>query len=244
MITRHVLTLQAKTEHPLHADAAYRLYAFLLEQLPPEEAQWLHDTASQLVSQFLCFRRETQTYAWTVNLLSEEAAAVLDPVLSTCQAVQIENEIFPVLERSSETVTLDQLLEQGRGPVANRCRISFLTPAAFKQNGRYTFFPQERLILQSLMMRWNAAFPMCPLEDADAFHALLAGIRMTDYRLRSTRFSMKGVWIPGFVGTCDLESRLAVPLQELWNTLMAFAGYAGIGIKTGLGMGGTEVTMK
>ena len=86
-------------------------------------------------------------------------------------------------------------------------------------------------------MRWNLAFPNCMLQDEDAFHAMLAGIHIVDYRMRSTRFLLKGVRIPSFIGTCDLEAKLALPLLELWHTLVAFSAYAGVGIKSGLGMG-------
>ena len=33
----------------------------------------------------------------------------------------------------------------------------------------------------------------------------------------------------------------AMPLLELWNALLSFAPYGGIGIKTSLGMGGVAV---
>ncbi len=53
--------------------------------------------------------------------------------------------------------------------------IRFLTPTAFKQAGRYAIFPQERLLLQSLLSRWNYLCPDYPLTDEDAISALLEG---------------------------------------------------------------------
>ena len=235
-----MMTIEAAADHPLYADAAYRLYAFLLEQLPGEEAQWIHEEGSKAIGQYIRFDKVSGTYLWTVNILAEQTAQVLDPVLRSCQLVQIDEREFRITDKKIETVTLEQLLECGRNKKGHRSRIAFRSPTAFKQGGKYTIFPQERLILQSLMMRWNVAFPDCPLEDEDAFYAMLSGIRIVDYRMSSTRFPMKGVRIPGFIGTCDLEARLALPLLELWNTLIAFSGYAGMGIKAGLGMGGTE----
>jgi CRISPR-associated endoribonuclease Cas6 len=190
MITRFVLTIEAIPEHPLYADAAYQIYAFLLEQL---------------------------------------------------QEIRIENQSVPIRQRVCDRVGLEELLSKGRENCGRRAQLLFQTVTSFKQNGRYVLFPQERLILQSLMMRWNEAFPMCPLDDADAFQAMLAGIQIGDYNLRTSRFLLKGVRIPGFVGSCRMDVKLALPLQELWHTLLAFADYAGIGIKTGLGMGGVRV---
>lgn len=241
MITQFVLTIQGDPLHRLYADSAYRLYAYLLEQLPVDEATWLHEIGSSAVNQFLQFHKETGNYIWTVNVLSHEAASVLRPVLATIQTIQIESQLFAVLSHSDTTVTLAQLLEKGRTATGNRSKISFITPTSFKQNGRYTIFPQERLILQSLIMRWNEVFPNCILDDEDAFHALLSGIHIVDYRLKSTRFLLKGIRIPGFTGECGIEAKLALPLLELWNTLLVFGNYAGVGMKTGLGMGGVQI---
>ena len=63
-----------------------------------------------------------------------------------------------------------------------------------------------------------------------------------DYHLKTTRFSLKGIRIPGFTGSCIVEAKLAPPLLALWNTLAEFSNDAGIGIKTSIGMGGTKVS--
>ena len=241
MITQFVLTVEAVSGHPLYADAAYRIYAFLLEQLPEDEAFWLHEEGSRMVTQHLTFCKESGTYIWSVSLLSDAVHSVLSPVLEQLQEIQIENQRFPIRQRVCERVGLEELLSNGRNNCGRRAQLLFQTVTSFKQNGRYVLFPQERLILQSLMMRWNEAFPMCPLDDEDAFQAMLAGIHIGDYNLRSSRFLLKGVRVPGFVGSCRIDVKLALPLQELWHTLLAFADYAGIGIKTGLGMGGVRV---
>lgn len=240
MITQYVITISPVSGHPLHPDAAYRLYACLLEQLPAEDALWLHDEGSRCVTQFLRCDREKDCYFWTVNLLSDPVAQVLRPVLDTAEQMYIENEAFRITAREVQEVTLESLLLHGRAGNERRSRLHFCSPTAFRQNGRYTIFPQERLILQSLVMRWNEVFPQCPLDDEDAFNAMLAGIHIVDYQLRSTRFSLKGVRIPGFCGSCVMDARLALPLLELWNTLLAFADFAGLGIKTSLGMGGVR----
>ena len=239
MITQYQITLQQVPDHALFADSAYRLYAHLLECLPYEDACWIHEYGA--VSQFLEYRKEAQQHLWTLNLLSDETAAVLQPVLAGLREVTIENQVFPVLSSIVSEITLEDLLRWGRQAENRRTTIQFCTQTAFKQNGRYVIFPQERLILQSLILRWNEAFPQCSLEDEDAFNAMLAGIHIVDYRLRSGRFLLKGVRVPGFAGSCVMEAKLALPLLELWNTLLLFANYAGIGIKTGLGMGGVRV---
>ena len=98
---------------------------------------------------------------------------------------------------------------------------------------------RKPLVPQSLIQHWNSAFPECALTDPDAFHALAQGLRILDYDLRTTRYLLKEARIPALRGSMTLEARLA-PLLALWNALLTFAPFGGIGIKTTLGMGGTE----
>ena len=240
MITQYVMTLHAVQAHPLYPDSAYRLYAYLLEQLPPDEAQWLHEAGNRGISQYLQYKKNAAGYLWTVNILLDKIAEILCPILDGLDQVLIEQQVFFISHKKSQEIAMEALLTHGI--TANRVTVYFCAPTAFKQSGRYTIFPQERLILQSLMLRWNETFPACPLQDNDAFDALLAGIHIVDYRLQSTRFLLKNVRIPGFVGSCVLEAKLAPPLLELWNALLSFANFAGIGIKTGIGMGGVQIT--
>ena len=134
-----------------------------------------------------------------------------------------------------------QLLLAAREEPASRTRLWFRTPCAFKQAGRYAIYPQEFLLLQSLVLHWNTAFPDCQLSDPDALDAILRGLRILDYSLHTVSYPIKNTRIPGFVGSAVVEARLALPLLELWNALLSFAPYGGIGIKTALGMGGVSV---
>lgn len=134
-----------------------------------------------------------------------------------------------------------QLLLAAREEPASRTRLWFRTPCAFKQAGRYAIYPQEFLLLQSLVLHWNTAFPDCQLNDPDALDAILRGLRILDYSLHTVSYPIKNTCIPGFVGSAVVEARLALPLLELWNALLSFAPYGGIGIKTTLGMGGVSV---
>ena len=134
-----------------------------------------------------------------------------------------------------------QLLLAAREEPASRTRLWFRTPCAFKQAGRYAIYPQEFLLLQSLVLHWNTAFPDCQLNDPDALDAILRGLHILDYNLHTVSYPIKNTRIPGFVGSAVVEARLALPLLELWNALLSFAPYGGIGIKTTLGMGGVSV---
>ena len=145
--------------------------------------------------------------------------------------------------RILSAVSAEELIRAGRSCSESRAKLIFLSPCAFKQAGRYAIFPQENLLLQSLIAHWNAAFPEYALSDPDALQALQQGLHIVDYNLHTTRYLLKETRIPAFQGNVTIEARLAPPL-ELWNALLSFAPYGGIGIKTTLGMGGTMVSFQ
>ena len=45
--------------------------------------------------------------------------------------------------------------------------LRFQTPTAFKSRGQYVNLPTTRLLMQSLVQKWNGSFLDCPIEDED-----------------------------------------------------------------------------
>lgn len=220
---------------------AYRLYGWLLEQLSPEWGNILHEQGEHPIAQYLHFSPERQTFVWTVNILNDELRHVVVPVLEQVQQIQLhELSLHAELLSRVKPVSAQQLICIGQDQSENRARLTFCSPCAFKQGGRYAIYPQEGLVLQSLIQHWNNAFPEFSLADPDAFQALAQGLRIIDYDLRTTRYLIKGTRIPAFRGSVTVEAKLAPPLLALWNALLNFAPFGGVGIKTTLGMGGTR----
>ena len=137
MITQYQIVLGPVEDHRLFSDSAYRLYAYLLEQLSFEEADWLHE--SGVVCQFLKYEKEKKRYLWTLNLLSDETAQVLRPVLEDLKTVSIENQVFPVLDQTMVVVGLEDLLNRGRERTDRRTIVQFCTLTAFLQQSRHRF---------------------------------------------------------------------------------------------------------
>ena len=245
VMTQHQLVLHTPDGRPMPAVWAYRLYAWLLTRMPREEGDWLHQTGEHPISQFLFYDKDTQQMVWTVNLLCTELETRLSPPLLETNTIDLHGCPISVERQTIRKVPgPEALIFQGREQCRKRVEIRFLTPTAFKQAGRYAIFPQERLLLQSLLGRWNYLCPDYPLTDEDAISALLEGIHIVDYALRTTRYRMKDTAIPGFCGKIQVEAKLPLPLLELWGALVCLAPYGGIGIKTTLGMGGTQISFQ
>ena len=187
------------------------------------------------IAHFLHFSPGKRTLVWTVNLLNETVRQSVSPLLTSVKEISLYELTLPVTEvRVSPAVSAAELIRFGRSYGENRAKLVFLSPCAFKQSGRYAIFPQETLLLQSLTAHWNAAFPEYALTDDDALLALQQGLHIVDYNLRTTRYPLKETRIPSFQGSVTVEAHLAPPLLELWNALLSFAPYGGVGIKTTL----------
>lgn len=187
---------------------AYPLYAWLLSHVPKEEGDALHEQGIRPISQYVY--REGERVQWVVNLLNEEAATFFEPILERADAALLHQGVIPFGEHQVEKIDSVQTLmnRAGERNDENRFALELVTPTAFKQNGRYAVFPQESLVLQSLIARWGLCFPEFPLDDPDAVQAMLAGLHIVDYRLHTVRYSMKQTKIPSFLGRIILEAHL------------------------------------
>ncbi len=245
MIQQIQLVLSPPNDVRIPQSWAYRLYGWLMSQISSEFGEQMHLQGEHPIAHSLYFSQEKRALFWTINLLNDAARQVISPVLESAKEIPLHELVLPVSEvHVSSAVSAAEIIRAGRSCSENRAKLIFLSPCAFKQSGRYTIFPQENLILQSLITHWNTTFPEYALTDSDALQALQQGLHIVDYNLHTTRYLLKETRIPSFLGNVTVEAHLAPPLLELWNTLLSFAPYGGIGIKTTLGMGGTTTAFQ
>ncbi|MGI6110606.1 MAG: CRISPR-associated endoribonuclease Cas6 [Eubacteriaceae bacterium] len=242
MITQYRLTVNCNDQLRLPSFWGYRLYAWLLERLPETCSAALHESGGSLITQYLYYDRARNENNWIINLFSDELETILTPVLSKTEEIRLHDIRLQARVSDIQRITsAEQLILSARSEHSNNrySKLELLTPAAFKQNGKYTVLPEPRLILRSLAAKWTQIFPDYPLDDEDALKALEQGLRITDYKIRTVRYPLKNVKIPGFMGEIIIEAKLSDPLMEIWKLLLCFSNYGGTGIKTALGMGGT-----
>ena len=96
------------------------------------------------------------------------------------------------------------------------------------------------LIVQSLLMRWGRFCPHVRMEEEDLAAQLAAGCQIRQYALHTATFSVDGHPLRGFRGSLTIGFTGTDSVRRILGMLMSFASYAGIGIKTALGMGAVE----
>ena len=231
---------QFRLSAPLPATAAYPLYAAMLERAPREFAARLHESTVTPVSQYV------RGDLWQVSLFGAGSIETLSPILEGLDEVFLRRDRTRVTLEQAGFRRIDSVNDLLERPVWDRGSLSFRTPTAFKSAGVYQLLPTQRLVLQSLILKWNGCFgDVCPIEDdGGGLEALAEGLCYRSLRLDSTEFAMKHTRIPGVLGQIAFENRLSGFHKQLANALLAFGTYSGVGIKTTLGMGGLEITTK
>ena len=224
------------------------LHGALMERLPGDYAAYLHTENLRPYSQSIRWDRETGRVLWRIGTLDRTAGEIIGGVLHGIGSIHLRQKGYSIDVQNIQCIAQrsyqDIADEYFRAETAPRgAEIHFLTPTSFKQGGAYIILPESALILQSLLTRWNRFCPDIRIEEDDLVQTLAAHTRLTRYALRSAAFSVEGYSICGFRGQIALQFTSSDMVRRILGTLLAFAPYAGIGIKTALGMGAAETNI-
>lgn len=224
------------------------LQGVLMELIDSSYAKMLHMNQMHPYSQYVERKLEGkgESIIWHVNCLTEEAEKEIIPVLCKENLTEItlkhRDECLHIVKRQMEKVTEKELIDQYYFAEHSKLlHLRFVTPTSFKHDGSYVIFPSVRLIFQSLMNKFDASSSENQVFSDELLEHYEKYAHIVGYRLRSTVFYMENTKIPSFMG--DITIRINGPQQMLnmaWM-LAEFGTFSGVGIKTGLGMGGLEI---
>jgi len=117
--------------------------------------------------------------------------------------------------------------------------LDFTTPTSFKVRGVQSLFPDPKLVFSSLLRRWNAfSETKLPEEHIKSF----ASIKVSNYDLHTELVHFSRYKMIGYKGRTEFElpEDLGESFRRVVNALADFAPYAGVGVKTAMGMGQTR----
>ena len=220
----------------------------LMEQLPAEVAAHLHAEELRPYHQSILFTRERGA-VWRFGVLDEGLFCLLWYLFSERAGLELRQKGFSValgeprlLQATSEEALADAAFAGDK--VLRSAACQFLTPTSFKRDGAYQMFPDTQLILQSLLGRWRRFSEQVRLDEQDLAARLAPACRISSYRLQSAPFSLERHTICGFRGQLRLYFAGNEMVRRLLRLLFSFAPFAGVGIKTALGMGAVDVIWK
>lgn len=237
------LEMKFQGQNDLNYQMSSLFHGALMEQISDRYAGYLHQSQLHPYTQHLeC--REKEWY-WIVNALDKDAVEqIIYGALFPLEEIHVKKRglILPIAQRAIDKCTYRELMDQFYLAEGSRyIQIHFVTPTAFKQRGRYVFYPDLRCIYQSLMNKYDAAVKDEGMCDEETLEELCRGSEIKHYDLKSTQFALEGVRIPSFIGKVTIRVNGTQTMTDFANLLFRFGTYSGIGIKTALGMGAIKL---
>ncbi|HNT30703.1 MAG TPA: CRISPR-associated endoribonuclease Cas6, partial [bacterium] len=194
----------------------------------------------------MLYLRADDSYYIRISILdSQSFAGVLDVFLRHgIERVRIGDVYFTVQEICTQPLahqyaayTSGEEIWSAASSADTALALKFMSPTAFKSGRESVVLPYPGLVFGSLAKKWQRCVPACPLAHLDYTRVL----RIARYdALATSMLTFKKAKQIGFTGTVwyevrDTDERTIKSL----NALSDFAFYAGVGIKTAMGMGQT-----
>lgn len=214
------------------------LQGVIMETIDTEYAQKLHENQINPYSQ--CLVKEKGNPVWYVKTLTEEAYEnIIIPLTKLDKIVIRKKEIeAELISQQTEVVQEKNLVRDFYDkPCGKYITVYFLTPTAFKSGGRYVFYPDLRLIYQSLMQKYSAVSDALEMVDEDTLETISKKSEIIKFRLQTAPFPIEKVRITGFYGQITIKVTGPETLARYIRMLLQFGKFSGVGIKTSMGMG-------
>lgn len=241
------LTMELKKEDSVELIGIQKsslLQGVMMQQIDPEYAGKMHMNGLRPYSEWI--KHDAGKAYWIVQTLNEEAyGKIILPLLRpTFKEILIENDQkkYEIVSKTVIQKKKQELLDNFFfGECDRSVRIEFLAPTAFKTNGQYRFYPDIRLIYQSLMNRYDAFSEENQICSEEVLEELSGNTYISQYNLRSMNFYLEGVKIPSFRGNVTLRIKGPQQLVNLAGFLLHYGEFSGVGIKTAIGMGAYQI---
>lgn len=231
------LRMELKAEN-LNYRKSSNLQGVIMEHIDEGYAEELHRKSVNPYSQF--FIKEQDKLYWYIRTLDNEAYEKILLPISLLEKFEIKNGSIQVeiVKKSMTAFSEENLLNEFyTEDMPKYLEIEFLTPTAFKQRGKYIFYPDLQLIYGSLMRKYSAISEQFEMNDEETLQQLIEHSEIVRYRLQTKRFPMEGIEITGFTGTICIAVRGPETMARYLRMLFRFGKYSGVGIKTAVGMG-------
>ena len=248
MIIKYKAKFQSKTQLPRYLGMAFQ--SILLTTLGNDLANALHEGPHSLRPYRSSVYQEHDSYIWELVALNEELADIIKNKSQELFTKHKLNSFNTDIDYSGELniveTSHDILFKEFYSSTfieRNRVTINFKTPTSIKTRGRYLHYPQEDMILFSLLKKWDEFSDSQKLYDPSLYESIIECFSIHSIKnLKSQFIPIDKGKVSGFIGTVDFKIKSPTrQINQLINLLLEYGNYSGIGIKTGMGMGNIEV---
>ena len=231
----------------VHSSMGSVLHGALMDLLDTRVAERLHMDGVRPYSQYVFFDKDKGFPIWRIGTLTEDVWSMIVLPLLEQETLFLRQKGYSIYlisksliyESSYQEIADDIFLME---TACRQAFLRFLTATSFKRNGQYVIFPETFLIIQSLLHRWNTFSHKMKLDDENLANRLASYCKISNYRLHAQTFSLEHQNIQGFAGNVQLRFQGTDMTNRLLGLLIRFASFAGVGIKTALGMGAVDLS--
>ena len=220
------------------------LQGVIMETIDPIYAEKMHTNRINPYSQ--CIVKEDRP-VWYVKTLTEESYENIIVPLTKLEKIVIRKKGLEaeLCNRKEKFISENELLKDFYEKSCGRYfKVHFLTPTAFKSGGKYIFYPDLRLIYQSLMQKYSASSNEWEMVDEETLEAISERSEIIKFRLQTVPFPIEKVRITGFCGQITIKVTGPETLARYVRMLLQFGEFSGIGIKTAMGMGAIQYSQE
>ena len=225
--------------------SASLFHGVIMHAFPARFSEQLHKTAIAEFHQKLEFGKNA--VKWSIHALTDECADYIDDCLyhkmDAFYLKQKQIELRIVKKESSDNLSYYEWyrMRTREGGLSNKIRIEFSGPTSFKSYNVYLEEPNLSLCYRSLAIRLGG------LQETIRFpkkiwQQLADQTSIQHKTVKKCSFPLEKVTIPAFKGEMTVELQGDEDELLMMNLLWEFANFAGIGIKTAVGMGQAKVT--
>ena len=245
----------------VHPSMGSIFHGAMLQKLPPEARETLHEGARPF-SLAVFFDGGKERAVLRLSFLNDAIYETMAPHLAPGEEFLLtqKSELTSGDARAFKRPAANYIVTLGAGELRQTsftaladeiflsappigAKFCFLTTTSFKRAGKYVIWPESFLLWQSLLAKWNNHSEALKIEGTDLAEKFAEFTRTCRYRLRSAPFSLEGLTIYGFLGEEVLKFAGTGEVNRLLALLAAYAPFAGVGIKTALGMGAVETNL-
>ena len=240
------LELHIESDGELAFQMSSLFHGVLMELLPENYAEYLNQSRLHPFSQHLEKRQEK--WYWIICCLNGAARdIIINKTLWNLKQFSLkrQQQKIEILDKKYAECTYKELMDSFYREENNKyIQVRFCSPTAFKSQGQYVFYPDLKYIFQSLMNRYDAALEEAAMRDQETLEQICNYARIIRYDLRSVSFPLEGVKIPAFMGEITIKMNGTQTMANFARMLFLFGTYAGVGIKTSLGMGSIQIIQR
>lgn len=230
---------------------SYRLgsqfQGWIMENLPTEIVEVLHH--SEMNNYAISVTADKDNFYFEINLLNNQAEQVFAEFISkSFEKITLNSasqKDFMILEKQVIELKESQLNRMFyEDSDIFEIELNFKTPTSFKLEDQYYYYPEKQFIFSNLMRKYTQCFEGNLSIDNELLVQVINNVNVVEFNIRSSYYPVHRYYVEGFTGRIKLRFKGNQTLTNYALMLLEFGSYAGVGIKTGMGMGNYVIEAK